>query len=184
MSNRRASPIADLFGKNGVIPPELVADAEETPDPEPKASPKQPQGRGDTNPEPSAQSTPDAGSGSPEQAPADPTVEGSDDRSAADGPALMPPSPADLVLVADASDMKGPSETPSAWDWSGPEMVRSHRFPSELLERLDEFTRQRNVPVGLTVAAALASLFERPEDEILALVHRAADARPRRLTRG
>jgi len=76
---------------------------------------------------------------------------------------------------------RGPSE--QTWQWSGLDKIASHRYPLELLDALDELTRRLNLPVGLTVSAALASLLDRSDADITTAVERAADARPRTLRR-
>lgn len=71
-----------------------------------------------------------------------------------------------------------PQAASDAWTWSGAERMGSHRYPVELLDRLDERTRELDLPIGLTLAAALALVLEFTDRDLEKLVRgRAARAR-------
>lgn len=73
---------------------------------------------------------------------------------------------------------------PGSWAWvSGIDVPKTHRYPLELVDRLDERTKTLDLPVGLTVAAALATFLDLSDEELVAAVERAQTARKPRLRR-
>jgi hypothetical protein len=71
-----------------------------------------------------------------------------------------------------------PGAAGEAWrEWSGEEKVASFRLPADLLAELAETAGRLRLPLGLTVAAALAYLLDRDDDSVARLVDRADDAR-------
>lgn len=64
------------------------------------------------------------------------------------------------------------------WEWAGHDVPRTHRYPTELLEALEDRTARLKLPVGLTVAAAIASLLDLDDDEFEEAVRKAYAARP------
>ncbi len=72
----------------------------------------------------------------------------------------------------------------SPWrEWSSFDRTVSYRLPPELLAELEDRLWALRLPVGVTVAAALADLLDRPDEEILRLAARAEAAKPRRRPR-
>ena len=65
-----------------------------------------------------------------------------------------------------------------AWrEWTGLTGVGSFRLPHELLAELGDTARERQLPIGMIVTAAITQLLDQPSDTIAALVDRADDAR-------
>lgn len=86
-------------------------------------------------------------------------------------PAPVEPPPAPPVSAPDRAQT-------GHWQWSGHDVPRTHRYPTELLEALEDRTASLKLPVGLTVAAAIATLLDLDDDKLEAAVRRAHAARP------
>ncbi|MSW52041.1 MAG: hypothetical protein F2817_14280 [Actinobacteria bacterium] len=101
--------------------------------------------------------------------------------------ALVPePAASSVAETTPAAPAVGRQEGEQAgghWQWSGHDMPRTHRYPTELLEALEDRTSRLKLPVGLTVAAAIASLLDRSDEELEAAVRKAHAARPPRFGR-
>ncbi len=57
-------------------------------------------------------------------------------------------------------------------EWTGATDVTTFRLPAEVLQALHEGSRELGVAKGMTVAAALLELLQRPDDEVVELVER------------
>ncbi len=68
-------------------------------------------------------------------------------------------------------------------DWSSFDRTASYRLPTELLDELEERLWRLRLPVGVTVAAALAHLLDEPDVTVGELVARAERAKPGRRPR-
>jgi hypothetical protein len=68
-------------------------------------------------------------------------------------------------------------------EWSSFDRTVSYRLPPELLAELEDRLWGLRLPVGVTVAAAIADLLDKPNEELLKLVERAEEAKPRRRPR-
>lgn len=66
---------------------------------------------------------------------------------------------------------------------SAGERPASYRLPVELLEELDARTRRLDLPVSVTVAAAIGELLARDDEEITAVVVGRAATRPLQVKR-
>ncbi len=104
-------------------------------------------------------------------------------------PAKKRPAVASPVAAMPDPKPSAPARTatepdPGAWAWaSGIDVPKTHRYPLELMDRLDERTKALDLPVGLTVAAALATLLDLADEELVSAVERAQSARKPRLRR-
>lgn len=101
--------------------------------------------------------------------------------------ALVPePAASSAPDKAPAPSAVGREESDQAaghWQWSGHDVPRTHRYPTELLEVLEDRTSRLKLPVGLTVAAAIASLLDQSDEDLEAAVRKAHAARPPRFGR-
>jgi hypothetical protein len=109
----------------------------------------------------------------------------------------MAPAPAEAGPSANRPRAKKPAvarqraqsqgESPpvaSPWrEWSSFDRTVSYRLPPELLAELEDRLWDLRLPVGVTVAAAIADLLDKPNEELLKLVERAEEAKPRRRPR-
>jgi hypothetical protein len=89
-------------------------------------------------------------------------------------PAASPPwRPAG---APDASANTG--EQPALWrEWGRGSRTATYRLPEDLLSELDARARALDLPLGMTVAAAVLGLLDGTDDEVVAAVERAEDAR-------
>ena len=65
-------------------------------------------------------------------------------------------------------------------EWSSFDRTVSYRLPPELVTELEDRLWDLRLPVGVTVAAAIADLLDKPNEELVRLVERAEEAKPRR----
>jgi hypothetical protein len=83
-----------------------------------------------------------------------------------------------------AQSQGGSPPVASPWrEWSSFDRTVSYRLPPELLAELEDRLWDLRLPVGVTVAAAIADLLDKPNEELLKLVERAEEAKPRRRPR-
>lgn len=71
------------------------------------------------------------------------------------------------------------AEGSSSRPWAESSRVASYRLPDELLDELNARTRRLELPIGLTVAAALVEFLDRDDAAITAVVDALDDARHR-----
>jgi hypothetical protein len=88
---------------------------------------------------------------------------------------------------AGTQDTQGQAAAPPAaspWrDWSSFDRTVSYRLPPELVTELEDRLWDLRLPVGVTVAAAIADLLDKPNEALVRLVERAEEAKPRRRSR-
>lgn len=97
-------------------------------------------------------------------------------------PVAAVPDPADTAPARAATTEA--SSDQGSWTWtSGIDVPKTHRYPLELMDRLDDRTKALDLPVGLTVAAALATFLDLTDEDLVAAVERAQTARKPRLRR-
>lgn len=83
-----------------------------------------------------------------------------------------------------AQGQAAPPPAPSPWrEWSSFDRTVSYRLPPELVTELEDRLWDLRLPVGVTVAAAIADLLDNPNEELVKLVERAEEAKPRRRPR-
>jgi hypothetical protein len=88
--------------------------------------------------------------------------------------------------TAPPGSSRDPARSPLSrpWrQWSSFDRTVSYRLPPELITELEERLWELRLPIGVTVAAALADLLDKPNDELRELVDRAENAKPRRRPR-
>ncbi len=88
-----------------------------------------------------------------------------------------PRRPADRP--AQRADERETYEDSPSRPWAESSRVASYRLPDELLDELNARTRRLELPIGLTVAAALVEFLDRDDAAITAVVDALDDARHR-----
>lgn len=63
--------------------------------------------------------------------------------------------------------------------WGGGTRAQTYKVPDQLIEELDARTTALNLPIGMTVAAAVVAAMDLEDDELITLVERAEEARER-----
>ena len=76
-----------------------------------------------------------------------------------------------------------PPARPPWREWSSFDRTVSYRLPPELITELEDRLWDLRLPVGVTVAAAIVDLLDKPNEELVKLVQRADVAKPRRRSR-
>lgn len=114
----------------------------------------------------------------PPQAPATPTA----------APSSTSPRKRASEQPPEPRPRSAPSSTPrgaaAAWrEWSAFDRTVSYRLPPELLAELDQRIWKLRLPIGVTVAAAIADLLDKQDTDVLKLVERAEECKPRRRPR-
>ncbi|MBS0592034.1 MAG: hypothetical protein JSR84_01045 [Proteobacteria bacterium] len=67
-----------------------------------------------------------------------------------------------------------------AWrSWGRGTRAQTYKLPDQLIEELDARTTTLNLPIGMTVAAAIVAALDLKDDELITLVERAEEARER-----
>lgn len=98
-------------------------------------------------------------------------------------PAAAPRKPAKPRARPESRGKAPEAASGAAWrSWGAFQATVSYKLPPELVAELDERLHQLREPhaKGLAVAAALASLLDRSDDEVRELIERAEACKPRR----
>jgi hypothetical protein len=104
-------------------------------------------------------------------------------QSTAPAAVVSPTGAASAAAATSAAEPAGTAAGGSWREWGSFDRTVSYRLPPELLDELDERIWKLRLPIGVTIAAAIADLLDKPNPELLKLVERAEESKPRRRPR-
>lgn len=124
------------------------------------------------------------GQAPPKPAPVDEKPQGAEEEEAQTPPAPTAPAAkrggGGATRTAPRSSRRPTTSSGDSWhSWSADDRPQTYRLPPELINELKDRTGALKLPIGVTVAAAVAAALDLDDGELMTLVERGEEARER-----